>query len=581
MHKGCKCWGFRYSKGRAESNRIRTQAAIFLLPLIFSVLVSCDGGDSGKWKAPKFVKEWEIREIKPGRPHRIYSMTATDKGVFLLVSTTETVYLPLPTPKPVSEMTEEEKRDFIMQYVSGKSLSGNIAFQLVGRERDEYIEFITKNFFPPKKAREMTEEQKTTIISMLQKYKQKEEHELSLFRGTLQKTGVDDYIDTMSRAVSKANSEEVQHYRVQHYDFDGNFIRQWPDDNRLTISDDLKNRLKPVMISIYRPYKETVKVDSRDFLIMPLIIVSDPQGKIYAVDYDGNKIVKFESDGTVLALWWLTKGESTSYKSLRSHRGAAVGKERLFIALEGYSTKYPSSVELREYALEGKLKRWRVLEPPKVAARMPVTGTKVPFLKEEGNVTGIGVDSSGGIYLFAEDNTIVALDRSWNKRKEFRAVLKKGFESPGKFYDPDRRREIGYEEVMLKDAAISLRQFTSEKLSWIENGPGYYYASGIHVSPRDEIYVTFVGMKPFGVIDAMVFNTSGEMIGYWKHKRKSYSEWFEKLSDVDKIETSDDELSLAFYQDHVFVGRTLNEGRGRMRIRNVVQKFTWMEGEAR
>ncbi len=131
---------------------------------------------------------------------------------------------------------------------------------------------------------------------------------------------------------------------------------------------------------------------------------------------------------------------------------------------------------------------------------------------------------------------------------------------------------------MLKDAGMSLRHFTSEKLSWIESGPGYYYASGIQVSPRDEIYITFVGMKPFGVIDAMIFDKTGEMIGYWKHKKKSYSEWFEKLSDVDKIETCDDQLSLAFYQEHVFVGRTLYEGRGRTRMRNVVQKFTKMEG---
>ncbi len=321
-----------------------------------------------------------------------------------------------------------------------------------------------------------------------------------------------------------------------------------------------------------------VNVDSREFLIMPSIIVSDPKEKIYVVDYDGNKIVKFDPDGTVLGLWWLTEKGSASFRLLGSNSGAAVRNERLFLALEGYSKKYFEAVELREYSLDGKLRRKRVLEPPKAPARMPLTGAKVPFLKEETNVNGIGVDSSGRIYLFAHGNVVVALDENWQKKKEFHAVLKKGFESPGKFYEPDRRREIAYEELMLKGVGVSLRQFTSDKLSWVESSPGYCFADNIFVSPRDDIFISFVGMKPFGVIDAMLFDKTGKMIGYWKHKKKSYSEWFEKLSDMDKIETMDEKLAMAFYQDHVFVARTLHEGRAGITIHNVVQKFTRKEG---
>ncbi|MEJ5377351.1 MAG: hypothetical protein WHX93_12285, partial [bacterium] len=84
--------------------------------------------------------------------------------------------------------------------------------------------------------------------------------------------------------------------------------------------------------------------------------------------------------------------------------------------------------------------------------------------------------------------------------------------------------------------------------------------------------------KPFGVIDAMVFDKTGKMIGYWKHKKKSYSEWFDKLSDMDKIETMDEKLVMAFYEDQVFVGKTLHEGRAAITIHNVVQKFTRKEG---
>jgi len=554
---------------------VRPWAIRVLILLVLPVLVSCQGERGKRWKAPEFVKEWEIREIKPGVRHQIFSMTATDKGVFLLVNAKEIVYHPPQMPKPVSEMTEEEKETFIDRYVSGKSLSGIAAGRLNGEERDTYIDFIIKHFFPPRKASEMEQEEKDEIISFLAKVKEEKETETNKgsFRKVIESLTIDGYIDMHSGAIARANREELEHYRIQHYDFEGNFIKQWPDGNKLGLGRDLYERLRPVKITRYRGFMEPVELDSRQFLIMPLIMVSDHLGNIYVVDYKGNKVVKFDSNGAVLALWWLE--ERGSYDSLSSHRGAGVQNGRLVVAREGDRIMVP---QLREYTLEGKLKRKRNIEPPKVPARMPVTGAKVPFLKYEGNVGSIGVDSTGGVYLFAEDNTVVVLDRYWNKKKQFTTVLKKGFESPGRFYDPDRRREIGYEEVMLKDAAISLRQFTSEKLSWTGNSPGYYYANGLYVSPQDEIYVTFVGMKPFGVIDAMIFDTGGEMIGYWKHKKKSYSEWFERLSDIERIETFDEYLSLAFYGSHVFIGRTLHEGRGRTGIHNVVQKFTKMEG---
>lgn len=555
---------------------MRHGTGVLLAFLLVPIMVSCSGEDQKRWVPPKFVKEWEIREIKPGARHRILSMTATEKGLFVLVNATETRYLPPRTPKPVSEMTEKEKKEFIQRYVAGKSLSSSAASKLTGEERDEYIEFIIRYFFPPRQANEMSEADKKIIMNVFERFTLAKEdiQNISLFKKLLQEKPMDWHIDLASNSISKANMELIDHYCIQHYDSDGNFVTQWPDDNRLEIDNKLKDKLKPVVIRRHDGYGDVVEVDSRESLIKPLRMASDYLGNIFVVDYAGGKIVKFDSKGVVLALWWIEKGDEVS----SIHRGIAVYKDKLLVMLRGYSKKYHFCPELREYTLEGRLKRRRAMEPPKVPARMPITGARVPFLKEEGNIAGIGVDSAGGIYLFVEGNTVVVLDEVWNKKKEFRTVLKKGFESPGRFYDPDRRREIAYEELMLKDVALSLRKFTSEKLSWIENQPGYYYANDVHVSPKDEVYVSFLGMKPFGVIDAMIFDKTGEMMGYWKHQKKSYGQWFEQLSDIERIEAFDDELSLAFYGNDVFIGRTLHEARGSTKIHHLVQKFTRTEG---
>ena len=63
---------------------------ILILSLVSLPMLSCQSPEVNKWTPPKFVKEWEIREIKPGIPHEIISMTANKNGLFVLVKAKET-----------------------------------------------------------------------------------------------------------------------------------------------------------------------------------------------------------------------------------------------------------------------------------------------------------------------------------------------------------------------------------------------------------------------------------------------------------------------------------------------------------
>lgn len=50
-------------------------AKVISLIVIGVLFASCQPSEKNKWTPPKFVKEWEIKEIKHGLPHHIISMT--------------------------------------------------------------------------------------------------------------------------------------------------------------------------------------------------------------------------------------------------------------------------------------------------------------------------------------------------------------------------------------------------------------------------------------------------------------------------------------------------------------------------
>jgi hypothetical protein len=544
---------------------------IVIVSLLSLFLSSCQSSETNKWTPPKFVKEWEIKEIKPGLSHEIISMTANKNGVFVLVKAVETKYSPPKWSKKVVEMTEKEKENFIYQVVMGHVFSGRAASNMTKEEKEKLISFLIDHFIPIRKSSEMTEKEKEVIIDFLSKYTDKFESEINrkLFKGHLRGKGRNKYIDDFSENICKAVREDVEHFRIQHYSFDGNLSEEWPKENRLILSAELRKKIKPPMVPRFHPYKDTKYADSRDYLIKPINIVSDAIGNIYLADYGGNKIVKFDSNGKVLNLWKIERAAllGNHYDDLSHERGLCLVKDKLYVVSE----ESVGSPRLSEYDLDGRFIREKTIKPPKVYARIPIIDIEIPFYAEEADITDIVADKDGNLYLFARDTVILRLDKEWNESGYIKTILRKGFKKPKPVYDPDRKREIKYEEEISKLTGISLRNFSSEKLSWIENSPGLYYANKIHFSAQEEIYVTFIGTKPFGVIDAMIFNKNGKMISYWKQENRSYSDWYKNLSS--DIEVIDIALSAAGNGSSIFLGRTMEVKTGAFYTKNVIQRF--------
>lgn len=546
--------------------------AVFLCFLLFSCH-SCQLWETDRWKAPRFVKEWEIKEIIPGLATQIVSMTANKNGVFALVKSLETKYLPPPIiTKKASEMTEKEKEDFFYQY---QFFSGSVMQKMSKQEKDELINFLIKYFMLPRKVNEITEREREEIINFVIRHKETKDTEINirLFREGLQKEGRDKYIERFYENIQKAVREDVEHFSVQQYDFEGNFINQWPEANKLSLPNQLRAGLKPVFIYRSNVSGDKSEIDIRDHLIRPIFIDSDKSGNLYLADYKGNKILKFDKNGNVINLWWIEepKKKEGYFEDLGSHCGFFLSEDRLYLIAKGYDRQIGSGPLISEFDLSGRLIRRKTIKPPKVPEREGFEGKSIPNKKEDGQVGGIIADNEGNLYLFSPDSTVLMLDHEWNEKGYIETILKEGFEKPKPVYSSDYKREVTYRDWLPKDE--SFRSFSSDKFSWIEGQPWLYFANGIYWSPDETIYVTFIGMKPFGVIDAMIFNKKGKMVAYWKRDQKSYSPWFEKLTDYQKLVTTEIWTEMAFYDNHIFIGRSFWAGTPGKEGHTVIQMF--------
>lgn len=543
--------------------------AFFLCLLIFS----CQLKQKDNWNPPEFVKEWEIEETIPGLKPYIVSITANQHGVFALIRMIEAKYSPPPNiTKKASEMTEEEKEEIFYQY---PFFSASILQKMTKGEKDELIGFFIKYFMPPRKANEMTEGEKEDIINFVMQHKETKDTEINikLFREGLKKKGRDKYIDGFYENIQKAIRRDIEHYRILQYDFEGNFVTQWPEGNKLTLSDQLKAGLKPLFISRHNIPEEKPEIDIRGYLVKPLIIASDGSGNIFLADYQGNKIVRFDRDGNVINLWWIEqpKAREGFYEDLDSHHGLFLSGDRLYLVSQGYDNQFGSGPRISEFGLDGKLLRRKTIKPPKVPGREGVSGKKTSSHNEDGEVNGIIVDAEGNLYLFSPDTTILMLDREWNEKGQIETILSKGFEKPRPIYSPDLKREVTYRDWLSKDE--SFEDFSSDQYSWIETRPWFYFANGMHQGPDGRLYVTMTGMKPFGVIDAMIFDKRGKMVGYWKRDQKSYLPWFEALTDFEKSSTTETGSEMAFHGNQVFIGKNFYAGTSGSRRHTVIQKF--------
>lgn len=528
--------------------------SIMIISFASIFLFSCQSSEANKWIPPKFVKEWEIKEIKPGLGTHIISIAANRNGIFVLVKATETKYSPPPKmTKKLNEMTEQEKETFLYQY--NKFFSASAILDMAKEEKNGLVEFIMNHFIPPREAKEITNEEKDIIINFLIKAKEKHESEINkkLFKERLQKEGKDKYINDLLEYFRKAIKEEIDHFRIQHYDFDGNFISQWPEENKLNLSDDIRDRIKPILIPRSFPYKETIRIDSRDYLIEPTKILSDDLGYIYLADYRGNKIVKFDSIGKSIGLWKVFVDRQI-VESFPFHGVTITKKNHILLVGEG---EYLITPKLCEFDSGGKLLRSEELKT-KIKVYYELLKSLVPpFIRIE-RIVDMTADNEGNIYLLrfrniADEPSMIKLTPEWKEERTFEVILKKGFEPP--------RIKI-YEKFFKK--------FDSTQMSWIDTEPGYYFPSSLF-TVGNRIYVTFLGSKPFGVIDAVIYDSKGKMVGYWKQEIRSHMDWFKRIGeDIEIVDTS---LSLAQYNSSVFIGRTMKVRKGAFYTRSVIQRF--------
>lgn len=538
------------------------KTAIILMALIISSFLStsCQGSETKKWIPPKFVKEWEIKEIKPGLPHHIISMTANKNGIFVLVKVEGMKYLPVEKPKKkTSQMTKEEKKRFLDTYT--KWTSDDIG-KLTDDEKNEAIDFIINNLMPPKNANEMIQEEKAKILDFFILYhdkKLRKEYQGWNLEKTVEKYGKDSVLNDIVSHIRTAVGVKVLAFRIQHYDLEGNFIKQWPEGNKLSLSDNLRKRTNPIIVSLYDQIKrESYKVDSREQLINPLVINSDGFNNIYLADYEGNKIVKFNSEGSVLNLWRIEQvKELGRHEDLSIHKGVSIVLDKVYLISKGWAENVGYVPRVSICNLNGEKLLVKNLSILKVPAFNPYEypAARIPFKTIEGYVNDMAVDSNGNIYLLAGMVKIFKYNKDFRELKSFEPVLKEGFNTDVKVYNP----ETGTYE---KYASWWGRGFNSQKGSGFGLGLRYYDLSKLYVSPENELFVTFIGQKPFGVINAIIYNTDGKILGYWKEEEKGRSEWYKDLNDIEKIKSKELNLNLAFYEKNIFAGKTIQYRKG-------------------
>jgi len=534
--------------------------SIIIISFTSIFLFSCQSSETNRWTPPKFVKEWEIKEIKPGLQTHIISMTANQNGVYVLVKGLEVKYLPPKITKEVNEMTEKEKENFIQQYVMGRLFSASAISKMTKQEKEAVIEFITRHFRSLRNVSEMKDQEKEIIIEFLLRLEQNKEPETNknTFKGIIEKEGKDRFLNRITENIRTAVREETQYFSIQHYDSQGNLIGQWPEENKLNLPLGIRDRIKPILIPRSFPYKETIHIDSRDYLIEPTKILSDESGHIYLADYSGNKIVKFDPMGKSLGLWKMFPDRKI-VESFTFH-GITVGRENHLLLLgEG---EWLITPKLYECDSDGKLLRSEELKSKIKVYYQLLKGLISPLMKIE-RVADMSADKEGNMYLLrfrniADEPTIIKLTPEWKEERTFDVILKEGFESS----------KIKEYDMLFKKFGI--KKFNSTQMSWIDTEPGFYFPSSLF-TVENSIYITLLGSKPFGVIDALIYDANGKMVGYWKQKHRSHMDWYKDLDP--NIEVVDTSLSLAQFGSAMFMGRTMKIRTGAFYTKSVIQRF--------
>ena len=357
-------------------------------------------------------------------------------------------------------------------------------------------------------------------------------------------------------------------YSIQHYDLNGNYIDEWPKFEKMVLSRSVETKTNPIIVwSLNSKTKKLDNIDSRPYLIGPKKILSDEVGNVYLIDYQGNKIIKFNSNGEIINLWRIINTEwERDFRFLGENQGATIVNNQLYLTTR-VMTDQGICIRVYIFTLDGKLIGKKDLPLFKVQAPYSFSPLAriLPPAKSEEYVNDTAVDKIGNMYFLAGMHKVFKLNKDFKQTLSFDPVIKEGFDTGVMVCNPKTgKREKYYNQVFPSGSG----SFNSQKESGF-GGSRLYDLNGLAFSPQDELYITFTGQKPFGEIIAIVYDTNGKMIGYWKDSVKSHSNWYSKLSDIEKLTFPDQTLALTFYRDKIFVGKTILYTSG-----SVIQKFT-------
>lgn len=474
---------------KINTNGALRALAVVALLIGFLVPVASCKGESNKFKQPKFVKEWEVKEFVPGASHRVLDITANKYGVFALVEAEElkTLY-----PKKWSDLTKDERKKAIDEV---KSVSG---------------------------AEKVDEE----------KYKKCEGF---LVRTVIRYT-----------------------YQIQHFDHNGNFVKSWPENNRLDYSG-IKNNTEQNLTSFKEWLEDYHDIDSRSRFIKPLRIVSSEDGHIYVADFEGNKLAMFDHDGTLLNTIKINRQRRFRYDHQANCRGMAYRDNILKLAYQPDSGTEIFNI-LTYDALSGKTTddvEYSVPEQIPFIDPLIKKGLNIniPLISSPAFVDDVAMDKKGNIYLLAGMQRIFKYDAKMRKILSFDVVLKEGFDTSFDIIDPVTDKKYGREYTSLTGGFDSRK---GASFGQDMGGPGFYDLDRVFVTPDDRLMVTFKGNKPFGVMVAVVYDLDGKQIGYWKADKKTGANWFNEYAPILKVKAIEETNCLAFIQNAVFVGKSIH-----------------------
>jgi hypothetical protein len=290
----------------------------------------------------------------------------------------------------------------------------------------------------------------------------------------------------------------------------------------------------------------------------PSGLASDRSGNIYVADYGVNKIKKFSAQGKFLTSWKIDpEREENAEIDIMAVSGFAVFQDKYVYAVDiddlgvvKYDTagKFLGRFELMK---EFWIKRGPVEELLLLSDSPFEGGSPELFF-----ISDLTVDQNGELFLFdMRLNVVCHLDSKGMLKRWYPVVLNNGFDLD---VNPKAWKQL---------QNMGMKKFNT---AWSNPHVPLYVPAYIACSGK-LVFVTLVGFKPFGIIDAVVLNPSDGALSYFKQKSRSTLKEFQEKTGEDLI---DIRTPATFFDRYLFLGRTVEiEQKVTGRNHSAVQKF--------